>query len=118
MKLAKPQEKRTIRLTEHSILRSDAYQYRLKVTMTNLSISRRAWPDYIADTLYKFDGDILIQDGRLWPIPCVGSVCGDPRWISYFLANAGMKIRRLDRLELLDACFQIQHPLIHSHFIR
>lgn len=114
-----PQQTRIICLTDYRILKGDAYQYRLKIAMANLSISRRTWPDYVIDTLYDFGGKIICPDGRTrWPVPCVAEVFGDPRWISYFLKHSGMKIRRLDRLEVLDAVFQIKHPTVHQHFIR
>lgn len=61
------------------ILNNPVYQKRLWIAARNMLISRRKWPDAIADAIYNFDGVILLPSGLRWPIPDVDKVLGDPR---------------------------------------
>lgn len=101
-------------------LSKSSYKKRLWLAARNLNISRRNWPDVIADALYNFDGEILIENGMRWPIPDVDAVLGDPRWFSYYFEEVDgeplREVKLLERLRLIDLYFKIKHPEIARHF--
>jgi len=110
--------KRVIRLT---VKFSSSYKKRLWLAARNMKISRREWPNVIADAIYNFDGYILLDNGMLWPIPDIDNVMGDPRWFSYYFeADDGgdplRDVRLIERLRLIDLFFKIKYPLIARHF--
>ncbi len=110
--------KRRIRIT---VKFSSSYKKRLWLAARNLNISRRNWPNVIADAIYNFDGYIMLDNGMLWPIPDVDNVLGDPRWFSYYFeeddgGNPLRDVRLIERLRLIDLYFKIKHPLIARHF--
>lgn len=98
------------------------YSQRLWLTARNMEISSRIWPEFICDAVYHFDGVFIMPDGRIWPVPDVDSVMGDPRWIRSWFEEQDGKPRRqtymLERLRLIDLYFRIQHPDIARHFGR
>ena len=118
-------EKVSVFIESTESIRRDSFQHRLWLATRNMNISRRKWPDAIADAIYNYKGDIFIsKDSRmLWPIPVIVEVWGDPRWLSYFLEMGKNGERRrgvimLERLRLIDLYFKIKHPAIAKHFSR
>lgn len=102
------------------ILNDPVYKKRLWLAARNMGISRRNWPNVIADAIYNFRGIILLPSGIRWPIPDIDSVMGDPRWLSYYFEELNGDPRRgvilLERLRILDVYFKIKHPKIAKHF--
>lgn len=113
-------KKRVIVVEAKKTLENPTYQKRLWLAARNMGISRREWPNIIADAIYNFDGDIMVGNGMRWPIPLVDDVLGDPRWFSYYFEEVEGKPRRevrlIERLRLLDLYFKIKHPNIARHF--
>ncbi len=116
------QEKIAITVASKAELMSSCYSRRLWLAARNLSIPRRQWPDVIADTVYTFEGDILLPDGRPFPVPEVDRVLGDPRWFSYYFEEVDGQPRRtvrlIERLRIIDLYFRIAKPHIARHFGR
>ena len=114
--------KRVVVVASKAELTNPHYNKRLWLAARNMLISRRNWPDVIADALYHFNGEIMIGNGMRWPIPDVDDVLGDPRWFSYYFEDVDgeprRKIRLIERLRLIDLYFRIKHPHIARHFGR
>lgn len=115
-------KKCTVMVASKAELTNTHYSKRLWLAARNISISRRQWPDVIANAVYGFDGDILLPDGRLFPIPEIDDVLGDPRWFSYYFeeldGNPRRPVRLIERLRVIDLYFRIVHPNIARHFGR
>lgn len=114
-------KKRIVFVTEADKFRNTQRVKRLWLAARNMNISRREWPNVIADAIYNFDGDIMISNGMRWPIPLVDDVLGDPRWLSYYFEEDEegeplREVRLIERLRLLDLYFKIKHPEIVRHF--
>ena len=116
------QAKSVIYVASKAELASSSYTQRLWLAARNMPISRRKWPDVIAQAIYHFEGDILLPDERSFPIPDVDDVLGDPRWFSYYFEELDGKPRRevrlIERLRLIDLYFRIAKPNIQRHFGR
>lgn len=117
----KSRKKRVVFVTEAKKFKNPTYQKRLWLAARNMGISRREWPNVIADAIYNFDGDIMVSNGMRWPIPLVDDVLGDPRWFSYYFEEDEegeplRDVRLIERLRLLDLYFKIKHPNIARHF--
>lgn len=117
----KSRKKRTVFVTEAEKFKNPRYTTRLWMASRNMKISRRTWPDEIADALYNFDGDIMVGNGMRWPIPDVDKVLGDTRWFSYYFeedddGEPRREVRLIERLRLIDLYFKIKYPLIARHF--
>jgi len=116
------QTKRVVVVASKAELTNPVYSQRLWLAARNMPISRRKWPDVIADAIYSFEGQILTSDGRIWSIPYVDEVMGDGRWISmYFEERDGKPLREvrvLERLRVIDLYFRISKPHIQKHFNR
>lgn len=117
--------KRVIYLATNEELLKESYYRRLWMATRSISIPRRNWLDEIADTLRDFDGVIIYRSGKPFAIPLVDEIFGDDpdmRWLGYYLkpkkggALPQSKSRKLERLQLLDLYFRIQHPEIARHF--
>lgn len=97
-----------------------AHVSRLAMAAVAEGLSRREWPNAIADAIYGFEGAIYFADGRKFePTDTeVDDTFADPdfRWISDFLAFADVpprqrpQLRTLARLRLIDLYFRIKHP--------
>lgn len=114
-------EKRVIVVESRETLESPLYKKRVWLAARNMKISRRNWPDVIADAIYNFDGYIMVGNGMRWPIPDVDNVLGDPRWFSYYFEaddedKPRRSVRLLERVRLISLYFKIAHPKIASHF--
>ena len=105
-------------------LKEESVQRRIRIAFSNMPYSRRQWPDKIADAVFKFEGNILLPDGRPWPIPKdIDAVLGDARWFSYFKKEIDgepyiKNVRNKEKLVLISLYFQIKRPKIAAHFIR
>ncbi|MBI1265695.1 MAG: hypothetical protein GC187_13310 [Alphaproteobacteria bacterium] len=110
---------------DETLLRQSSLQ-RLAMAIGGLGKSRRDIPNWMADAIYGFDGDIRTADGR--------SVClcgvdidaafnddGSFRWLSDFLKFASRPPRQaaqrrvLVRLRLLLLALLIDRPEIAQH---
>lgn len=98
------------------------YNFRLWLAARNMKVSRREWPNLIADAIYGYEGKIYCPDGRLWPIPDVDEVLGDPRWFSYYFEEINgaprREVRLIEKLRLIDLFYRISKPDIQRHFGR
>jgi hypothetical protein len=93
---------------------------RLAIAAVAEAISRRKWPNAIADAVYGFEGTIYFADGRKFePSDTeIDDTFADPdfRWISDFLSFADVPPRQrpqrrvIARLRLIDLYFRIKHP--------
>lgn len=110
----------TIKVASIQQLNLKSYRFRLWLAAKNMGLSRRKWPDEIANTIYEFNGTILCPNGRVWPKPDVDNILGDPRWFSLWFEELNgvpkREVRYLVRLQLIDLYFAIKYPDIHSHF--
>lgn len=115
-------KKRVVVIEPMETLNNPSYKKRLWLAARNMNISRRNWPNVIAEAIYNFDGDIIISNGMRWPIPLVDDVLGDPRWFSYYFEMEDDEPRRdvrlLERIRLIDLYFKIAHPQLARHFGR
>ncbi|CAD84153.1 hypothetical protein [Nitrosomonas europaea] len=114
-------EKLIVFIVTIGVLNNPVYKKRLWLAARNMNISRREWPNVIADAIYNFDGIILLSNGIRWPIPDVDKVLGDPRWFSYYFeedekGDPHRDVIMLERLRLIDLFFKIKHPEIARHF--
>lgn len=104
---------------DYQLLRK-SHVSRLAIAAVAEGLSRREWPNAIADAIYGFEGTIYFADGRKFePADTeVDDTFADPdfRWISDFLAFAvepprqRPQLRTLARLRLIDLYFRIRHP--------
>lgn len=101
-------------------LTNPVYSRRLWLAARNMNISRRQWPNVIADAIYNYKGTILLPDDRIWPIPDIDDVLGDPRWFSLYFEECDGRPRRevrlIERLRVIDLYFRITKPNIYRHF--
>lgn len=116
-------KKRIVVIRSKEKLENPSYQKRIWLAARNMDISRREWPNVIADAIYNFDGDIMVGNGMRWPIPDVDNVLGDPRWFSYYFeedeeGGPSRNVRLLERIRLIDLFFKIKYPKIARHFDR
>jgi len=115
--------KRVVVVATKAELTNLHYFLRLWMAIRASLISRRKWLDVLAEAIYGFDGVILLPDGRLWSVPDIDDVIGDPRWISILLEDVDGRpkrtnIRKIEALRLFDLYFRIKHPDIARHFGR
>ncbi len=117
--------KRVIVVATQSELMNEHYYRRLWLAARNLSIPRRGWLDEIASCFCDFRGNIIYRSGEPYPIPLADDVFGDDpdmRWLSYYLnADESGTVprtisRKIERLQLIDLYFRINHPNLASHF--
>lgn len=97
-----------------------SHMQRLAIAAKAEGLSRREWPNAIADTVYGFEGTIYFADGRKFePTDTeIDDTFNDPdfRWISDFLSFADAEPRQrpqrrvIARLRLIDLYFRIKHP--------
>ena len=103
------------------------YYRRLWLAARNISekVPRRGWLDELADCFRDFDGDIVYPTGEIFQLPDLDEVFGDDaeaRWLSYYLkpdesgVNPKSRVRKIERLRMIDLYFRIKHHSIASHF--
>lgn len=103
--------------------------WRMAIALANLmderTYSRRDILDWLAVTIFFYDGRIMNADGTLFDIPdtLIDDVFEPSgRWISGFRKFAVEKPRQaprvdiLDKLQIIDLAFQIAYPQIARHF--
>lgn len=122
---SRSKERQKVYVASNEQLTSASYVYRLWLTIKNTPHSRRGWLDVLSAAIYDFEGDILMPDGRYYPIPNVDDVIcgkdGSARWISYFIEadKQGLprrKVRSVEKLRIFDLYFRIAKPHIAAHF--
>jgi len=110
-------------------LRSRAYFRRLAIATSNLGLSRREIPNWMADVIFEFKGVIRSHDGQTLNITDTAiddafRNDGSFRWLSDFMGFAERPLRQspqmriIVRLQLLDIAFKIDKPEIAKHFGR
>lgn len=124
---------REIIVAEDAHLRRRSYFLRMAIAtralMEELELSRRAFPNWLADVIYPYDGPILYPGGKPFIIndTSVDDAFGDDgsfRWLSGFINFADTPPRQapqwrvLDRLRLVDLAFKIARPDTARHFGR
>lgn len=111
----------------YSELNHPVYDNRLWLTARNEKLSRRAFIDDIAITIYEYHrkGGVILSGntGRIWPIPDVYEVMGeDGRWLSYWLTDVDGRpkhkpsMETLERRRLIDLRYRIKYPHIAEKF--
>lgn len=96
---------------------------------TELEISRREIPNWIADAIYGYDGMILWPSGVVFQVGDTDiddafNNDGSFRWLSTFICFADVpplqapQRRVFDRLRLIDLAFRIERPDTARHFGR
>ena len=79
---------RKITVASENDLSCEPYYRRLWLATKNIDIPQREWLNEISNALRDFDGIIVNEYGRRYPIPDVDEVFGDDpdvRWMSYYL---------------------------------
>ena len=110
-------------------LRSRSYFRRLAIATRNLGLSRREIPNWMANTIFRFEGVIRSHDGQALNITDTAiddafRNDGSFRWLSDFMGFAERPLRQspqmrvVVRLQLLDIAFKIDKPEIAKHFGR
>lgn len=111
----------SITVTPYEQLRRESHIERLRMSMRNLGIPRRKWPDVIADALYTYRGLILLPNGYPWQFREVDEVVNE-RTIGYFLqirpGRPDLMPRVLEPLRYYDTTIKIRWPYIARHFSR
>lgn len=97
--------------------------------MERAGMSRRQFPDWLADVIYGYDGPILWSNGSHFYatdtlIDDAFNNDGSFRWLSDFVTFAereprqSPQVRVLTRLRVISLAFQIDQPNIARHFCR
>ena len=118
-----------IRLARDRELRAPVYFRRLAMATASIGLSRREIPNWLADTIFGFDGEILDERGVAVTIgdEDIDDAFGDDgsfRWLSDFVRFAERpprqrpQFRVLARLRLIDLAFRIAKPDVARHFGR
>ena len=125
--------KRKIVVATDDELQQLAYFRRLAIASAALmdedAVSRREFPNWVADAIFNFDGPILWPHGgafivRDTAIDDAFNNDGSFRWLSGFIRFAedpprqAPQYRVLARLRLIDLAFKIDKPDIARHFGR
>lgn len=126
-------KRRRIVVASDRELRRRSYFRRLamatKALQAELKLSRREIPDWIADTIYAWRGEIVWPDGRPFDVSDTDiddafRNDGSFRWLSGFVRFADTVPRQapqsriVDRLRLIDLAFRIARPDVARHFGR
>jgi len=127
------ERRRRIVVASDRELRRRSYFRRLamatKALLAELALSRREMPDWIADTIYAYRGEVVWPEGRPFNVSDTDiddafNNDGSFRWLSGFIRFADAAPRQapqsriLDRLRLIDLAFRIARPDIARHFGR
>lgn len=119
----------TVTLPVTATVMQQAAVQRLAMAIQSLSLSRRQIPDWMADTIYRFEGTIRLSDGSRFcmcrvDIDAAFNDDGSFRWLSDFLRFANAPPRQapqrrvLKRLQLLLLALMIARPEIAQHVLR
>jgi len=118
---AVPIKDRRVVVASYAQLGRKSHVQRLAMATRALELPRRAIPDWIADQVYGFEGEILWPDGAPFVVTdtAIDEAFNDDgsfRWLSDFLRFADTEPRQrpqarvLDRLRLIDLAFRIAKP--------
>jgi hypothetical protein len=98
----------------------------LAIASSNLKLSRRSFPDWMADALFLRDVEFRFRDGSLYEIVDdeIDFAFGDPsfRWLSDFTNLSRLPLRQKPhhtielRLRLIALSFWVDYPEIAKHF--
>ena len=109
-------------------LRRPAHFARMAIACANLNVSRRAFINDIANTIYLYQGSIRWPEGPDFTLKdtSIEDAFNDDlsfRWLSDFFririeSQRKPQYRLIPRLRLIDTYFLIQHPTISRHFYR
>lgn len=119
----------TITLPLGAAVMQQAAVQRLAMAIQSLGLSRRQIPDWMADTIYRFEGTIRLSDGSRFcmcrvDIDAAFNDDGSFRWLSDFLRFASAPPRQapqrrvLNRLQLLLLALMIARPEVAQHVLR
>lgn len=105
-------------------LSNQQYYRRLWLATRNIDISRRDWPDELADAFRDTNAEYRFPSGMPYFLPDIDEVFTDPgmRWMSDFLVSdpsghsPSVYRRSKDKLRLIDLYFRVRHPKIACHF--
>lgn len=121
---AKPEGRKPVKIVtvaaDHQLLRRSHFQ-RLAMAVRALELTRRDIPNWMADVIFGFDGEIRWPGGRVFTVTDTDideafNDDGSFRWLSDFMlfsdreARQAPQFRVLKRLRLLDLAFRIAHP--------
>lgn len=112
-----------------TLLRNPVHFHRMAIATANLDKPRREIPNWMADTIYGYEGSIMSLDGDHFILEddAIDAAFNDDwtfRWLSDYIDFAAQppgrrpQHRILMRLRLLDLAFQIDKPNIARHFRR
>lgn len=107
-------------------LNDPVYEARMWLAARNESLSRRAFIDDIAKTIYRYKGLLICRETNfLWPIPDVYETMGeDGRWLSYYFQEVDGRPKQkpshstLERRRLIDLRYRIKYPHRAEIFIK
>jgi len=116
-----PDIKRRITVACNDMLSRRSHVQRLAVASRALGLSRREFPNWMADVIFGFEGEIDWPNGDVFDvededIDAAFNDDGSFRWLSDFLAFADLEPRQrpqwriLERLRLIDLAFRIAYP--------
>jgi len=105
----------------NNMLSRPSHVQRLAVAARALDLSRREFPNWMADVIFNFKGEVDWPSGDVFvvedeDIDAAFNDDGSFRWLSDFLAFADLSPRQrpqariLDRLRLIDLAFRIAYP--------
>jgi hypothetical protein len=111
-----------------SQLLTTAYYTKLAMASSNLNMSRRSFPNWMADALFLRDVEFRFRDGRLYEIADdeIDFAFSDPsfRWLSDFTDLQRLPLKQKPhytielRLRLIALSFWVDFPEIAKHFAR
>ena len=119
-------KKRIVIVPHASQLLTKAYYTKLAIASSNLKMSRRNFPDWMADALFLRDVEFRFRDGRLYEIADdeIDFAFSDPsfRWLSDFTDLQRLPLKQKPhytielRLRLIALSFLVDYPAIAQHF--
>lgn len=113
--------KRTIVVARDDELLRNSHVRRLATATRGLGLSRREIPNWMADTIFRFEGKIIWSGGKTFILHDEGidkafNEDGSFRWLSDFMyfgereLKQAPQYRTLHRLRLIDLAFRIAYP--------
>ncbi len=116
-----PAAQRQITVACNDMLSRRSHVQRLAIASRALGLSRREFPNTMADVIFGFEGEVSWPNGDVFvvedeDIDAAFNDDGSFRWLSDFLAFADLAPRQrpqariLERLRLIDLMFRIAYP--------
>lgn len=131
-KIGETSRRKIVVATDDELL-AKPYFRRMAVASSALSkersLSRREFPNWMADAIYSYEGEIVWPHGGAFTvldtaIDLAFNDDGSFRWLSAFLTFAeeepkqSPQYRIVPRLRLIDLAFKIDRPDVARHFAR